>query len=74
MSFSDELTNQISSKISNLFPKYDEIKNLVKAITEPDDEILDRIENNQISFTDFRFLLEKNNLNINPSMRAILER
>ena len=73
--FSDELTNQISSKISNLFPKYDEIKkNLVKAITEPDDEILDRIENNQISFTDFRFLLEKNNLNINPSMRAIFWR
>ena len=75
MFFSDELTNQISSKISNLFPKYDEIKkNLVKAITEPDDEILDRIENNQISFTDFRFLLEKNNLNINPSMRAIFWR
>ena len=75
VSFSDELTNQISSKISNLFPKYDEIKkNLVKAITEPDDEILDRIENNQISFTDFRFLLEKNNLNINPSMRAIFWR
>ena len=73
--FSDELTNQISSKISNLFPKYDEIKkNLVKAITEPDDEILDRIENNQISFTDFRFLLEKNDLNINPSMRAIFWR
>ena len=54
--FSDELTNQISSKISNLFPKYDEIKkNLVKAITEPDDEILDRIENNEISFLTFTF-------------------
>ena len=71
MTFSDQLANQISSKISNLFPKSEEIKkNLVKSITESDDEILDRIENNELSFPDFRFLLAKNNLNINPSMKA----
>ena len=75
VTFSDQLANQISSKISNLFPKSEEIKkNLVKTITESDDEILDRIENNEISFPDFRFLLEKNNLNINPSMKAIFWR
>ena len=75
MTFSDQLANQISSKISNLFPKSEEIKkNLVKSITESDDEILDRIENNEISFPDFRFLLRKNNLNINPSMKAIFWR
>ena len=72
MTFSDQLANQISNKISNLFPKSEEIKkNLVKSITESDDEILDRIENNEISFPDFRFLLAKNNLNINPSMKAV---
>ena len=72
MAFSDQLANQISSKISNLFPKPEEIKkNLVKSITESDDEILDRVENNEISFSDFHFLLGKNNLNINPSMKAI---
>ena len=72
MAFSDQLANQISSKISNLFPKPAEIKkNLVKSITESDDEILDRVGNNEISFSDFHFLLGKNNLNINPSMKAI---
>ena len=56
MTFSDQLANQISSKISNLFPKSEEIKkNLVKSITESDDEILDRIENNEISFLTFAF-------------------
>ncbi|NDD35887.1 MAG: hypothetical protein EBZ26_06250 [Flavobacteriia bacterium] len=71
MAFSDQLANQISSKISNLFPKPAEIKkNLVKSITESDDEILDRVGNNEISFSDFHFLLGKNNLNINPSMKA----
>ena len=72
MTFSDQLANQISNKISNLFPKSEEIKkNLIKSITESDDEILDRIENNEINFPDFRFLLGKNNLNINPSMKAV---
>ena len=75
MTFSDQLANQISSKISNLFPKSEEIKkNLVKSITESDDDILDRIENNEISFSDFSFLLRKNSLNINPSMKAIFWR
>ena len=75
MAFSDQLANRVSSKISNLFPKPEEIKkNLVKSITESDDEILDRVGNNEISFSDFHFLLEKNNLNINPSMKAIFWR
>ena len=72
MAFSDQLANRVSSKISNLFPKPEEIKkNLVKSITESDDEILDRVGNNEISFSDFHFLLGKNNLNMNPSMKAI---
>ena len=72
VTFSDRLANQISSKVRSLFPKSEEIKkNLVKTITESDDDILDRIENNEISFPDFRFLLAKNNLNINPSMKAV---
>ena len=72
LTFSDHLANQISSKMRKLFPKSEEIKkNLVKSITESDDGIVDRIENNEISFPDFRFLLAKNNLNINPSMKAV---
>ena len=75
MTFSEQLASQISTKVSNLFPKSEEIKkNLVKSITESDDEVLDRIENNEITFPDFHFLLRKNNLNINPSMKAIFWR
>ena len=75
LNFSDQLANQISSKVRNLFPKTEEIKkNLVKTITESDDEILDRLENNEISFPDFSFLLRKNSLNMNPSMKAIFWR
>ena len=75
LTFSDHLANQISSKMRKLFPKSEEIKkNLVKTITESDDDILDRIENNEISFPDFSILLRKNSLNINPTMKAIFWR
>ena len=53
MTFSDRLVNQFK-QMRNLFQS-EEIKNLVKTL-ESDDDILDRIENNEISFPDFSFL------------------
>ncbi len=72
LNLSNKITNIFTTKIKKMMPKTKEIKKyFVKTITEMDDQIVNPICNDEIIYKDFVKLLKKENLNINPAMRAI---